>query len=88
MKPELTIRKFASFISTLTSSFPGNQFDPLYYRVMLKFKDKSLKYNKVNFNAVTKLSGDTLNKTPWWKKNLKLASQFTQMLRLKGCLHG
>ena len=29
-KPKLTIREFASFIGTLTSSFPGNQFGPLY----------------------------------------------------------
>ena len=52
MKPKLTIREFASFIGTLISSFPGNQFGPLYYRAMLKLKDKSLKYNKGNFNAV------------------------------------
>ena len=61
-KPKLTIREFPSFIGTLTSSFPGNQFGPLYYRAMLKFKDKSLKYNKGNFNAVIKLSEDTLPK--------------------------
>ena len=29
-KPRLTIREFASFIGTLTSSFPGSQFGPLY----------------------------------------------------------
>ena len=29
-KSKLTIREFASFIGTLTSSFPGNQFGPLY----------------------------------------------------------
>ena len=61
-KPKLTIREFASFIGTLTSSFPGNQFGPLYYRAMLKLKDKSLKYNKGNFNAVIKLSENTLHK--------------------------
>ena len=66
----MTIREFASFIGTLTSSFPGNQFDPLYYRAMLKFKDKSLKYNKGNFNAVIKLSEDTLHEVSWWKKNI------------------
>ena len=60
-KPKLTIRKYASFIGTLTSSFPGNQFVPLHYRAMLKLKDKSLKYNKGNFNAVIKLSEDTLH---------------------------
>ena len=35
-KPKLTIRELASFIGTLTSSFPGNQLGPLYYRAMLK----------------------------------------------------
>ena len=59
MTPKLTIGEFASFIGTLTSSFPGNQFDQLHYRAMLKFKDKSLKHNKSNLNAV-KLSEDTL----------------------------
>ena len=57
--PKLTIREFASFIGTLTSSFPGNQFDQLHYRAMLKSSDKSLKHNKGNLNAV-KLSEDTL----------------------------
>ena len=70
MKPKLTIREFASFIGTLTSSFPGNQFGPLYYRAMLKSKDKSLKYNKGNFNAIIKLPEDTLHDISWWKKNI------------------
>ena len=69
-KPKLTIREFANFIGTLTSSFPGNQFGPLYYRAMLKFKDKSLKYNQGDFNAVIKLSEDTLHEFSWWKKNV------------------
>ena len=65
MKPKLPIRKFASFIGTLRSSFPRNQFGPLYYRAMLKLKDKSLKYNKENFNAVIKLSENALYKIAW-----------------------
>ena len=69
-KLNLTIREFASFIGTLTSSFPENQFGSLYYRAMLKFKDKSLKYNKGNSNAVIKLSEDTLHEISWWKKNI------------------
>ena len=70
MQPKLTIREFASFIGTLTSSFPGNQFGPLYYRAMLTLKDKSLKYNKGNFNAVIKLSEYALYEIAWWKKNI------------------
>ena len=50
----LKIRAFASSIGTLTSSFPENQFCLLHHRVMLKLKDKSLKYNKGNFIAVIK----------------------------------
>ena len=69
-KPKLTIREFASFIGTLTSSFPGNQFGPLYYRAMLKMKGKSLKYSKGNFNAVIKLSKDTLYEISWLTKNI------------------
>ena len=69
-KPKLRIREFASFIGNLASSFPGNQFGPPYYRAMLKLKDKSLKYNKGNFNAVIKLSEDTLYEIAWWKKNI------------------
>ena len=64
-KPKLTIRELASFIGTLNSSFSGNQFGSLYYRAMLKFKDKFLKYNKDNFNAVIKLSEDTLHEISW-----------------------
>ena len=37
---------------------------------MLKFKDKSLKYDKGNFNAVIKLSEDTMYEISWWKKNV------------------
>ena len=64
-KPQLTIREFASFFGTLTSSFPGNQFGSLQYRAMIKFKDKSLKYNKGNFIAVITLSENTLHETSW-----------------------
>ena len=64
-KLKLTIREFDSFIDTLTSSFLGNQLGALYYRAMLKFKDKSLKYNKGNFHVVIKLSEDTLYEMSW-----------------------
>ena len=60
-KPKFTIREYANFIGTLTSSFPGNQFGPLYYRAILKFKDKFLKYSEGNFNVITTLSEDTLH---------------------------
>ena len=60
-KQKFAIREFASIFGTLTSSFPGNQFGPLYHRAMLKLKDKCLKYNKSNFNIITKFSEDTFH---------------------------
>ena len=54
-KTKITIREFASFIGTVTSSFPGNKFGPLYYRAMLKVKDKSVNYNEGNFNVIIKI---------------------------------
>ena len=56
MKPKLTIREFTNFISTLTSLLPVNQFGPCT--------------TKGNFNAVIKLSEDTLHEISWWKKNV------------------
>ena len=44
----LKIRNVASFIGSLTSSFPGNKMGPLYYR--------ALKHNKGNFNSKMKLT--------------------------------
>ena len=59
---KLTVSELASFISALISTFPGNQFVPLY-RVMLKFKGKSLKYNKGILRATQEitLSKDTFH---------------------------
>ena len=61
-KPKWTIIEFTSFIGTLTSSFQGNHFDPLYYCTP--------KYDKGNFNAITKLSEDTLHEILWWERNI------------------
>ena len=69
-KPKLTIRELASFIGTLTSLFPGNQSDPLYYRAILESKYKFLKYNKDNLNVVIKLPEDTSYEISWWKNNI------------------
>ena len=63
-------KRIASFVVTLTSTFPGNQFGPLYYTVTLKFIDKSLKYNEGNINTIIKLSEDTLHEISWAKKNI------------------
>ena len=41
---------------------------PPYYKAMLKFKEKSLKYNKGYFNPVMKLSEDTFHEISWQRK--------------------
>ena len=84
---DMLIRPTVSFIGTLLFTFPGINFGSLYYRLILKFKDESLKYNlllqtdieikkqistiiKCNFNAIRKLSENTLHEILWWKKNI------------------
>ena len=66
----MAIREFTSIIDTLASTIQGNQFDPLYYRAMLKFKEKSLNYTKGDSNAIIKFSEDTFHEISWWKKNI------------------
>ena len=62
------MREFSSFIGTLTCIFHGNRFESLYYRSILRFKDKFLKFNKENVNRIIKLS-ETLYEISWWKNN-------------------
>ena len=50
-KQDLEIRNVASFIGTLISTFPANEYGRLYYRAILKNKDDFLKANKVDFNT-------------------------------------
>ena len=47
-KQDLKIRDVASFIGTLSSTFPANEYGPLYYRANLKNKDDFLTVNKGN----------------------------------------
>ena len=84
-KAKFKIRAFSSFIGNLTSSFAENQIGLLYCRAILKYKDKSLKYNKVSFDGIMKFSEDT-------QSIPESVSQFTQLHRCftwwLGCLHG
>ena len=56
----MKIRDVASFIDTLTSAFPPNEYGPLYYRAISKDKDDFLKANKGNFNARLTLTKNVL----------------------------
>ena len=62
----------ASFIGSLTSTFPKNKMGPLYYKFVLKNKDNSLKYNNRSFNTKVKFTYDALPKLKWWKRNILL----------------
>ena len=72
-KQDLKIRDVASFIDTLTSTFPANEYGPLYYRTILKNKDDFLKANKGNFNARIDLTKNALQEIKWWENNILYA---------------
>ena len=66
----MKIRDVASFIVTLTSTFPANEYGPLYYWAMLKNKDDFLKANKADFNTRIDLTKNALQEIKWWENNI------------------
>ena len=64
-KHDLKTRNVASFICTLTSTFPANEHGPLYYRTILKNEDDFFKANKGSFNAGIDLTKKVLQEIKW-----------------------
>jgi len=71
----LAIREVASFLGTLASSFPGVQFGPLHYRQIEVDKERNLKLNQGNFDALMTLSSDSQSEVCWWFSNIQSASK-------------
>ena len=69
----ITIRKLASLIGTLSSSFPGVQYGPLYYRALERDKTIGLAANQGNFQAKIKLNDSSLRDLQWWIDNIHTA---------------
>ena len=55
-KDSFTIRELSSLIGTLTSTFPGNKFGPLYHRKLDKCKILGLKKTKGSSDTLIKLT--------------------------------
>ena len=72
---QFSIREVASFLGTLVSSFPGVQFGPLHYRQIEVDKERNLKLNQGNFDALMSLSSDSLGEVCWWFSNIQSASK-------------
>ena len=70
-KDKFTLRELRSLIGTLTLTFPGNKFGPLYYRELdNKCKTLGLKKAKRNFDTPIKLTKEAILDLQWWIKNL------------------
>ena len=54
----------------MTSTFPANEYGPLYYRTILKNKDDFLKANKGNFNARIDLTKNVLQEVKWLENKI------------------
>ena len=77
-KWERILESCKSFIGTLTSTFPGNKFGPLYYRKMDKCKILGLKKAKDNFDTPIKLTKESILDLQWGIKNLFTVSKKVQ----------
>ena len=72
------IRELSSLIGTLTSTFPGNNLGPLYYRELDKCKTLGLKKAKGNSDTSIKLTKEATLDLQWWIKNLYTMSKNLQ----------
>ena len=70
---QFTIREVAYFLGTLVSSFPGVQLGPLHYRQIEVDKERNLKLNQGNIDALVTLSSDSLGAVCWWFSNVQSA---------------
>ena len=86
-KQDLKIRDVASFIGTLTSTFPANKYGPLCYRVVLKNKDDFLKVNKGNFNARIDLTKNALQEIKWWENNIFYAFKPIRKIKISRVIY-
>ena len=77
-KDSFTIRELSILIGTLTSTFPGNKFGPLYYRELDKCKTLGLKKAKGNFDTTIKLTREATLDLQWGIKNLYTMSKKLQ----------
>ena len=68
---KFTIRCLAQVIGKIVSCFPAVKFGKLYYRKLEKLKTESLKKNKGNFDAYTKLNKDAKSELSWWINNVE-----------------
>jgi len=75
---QFIIPEVASFLGTLVSSFPGVQFGPLHYRQVEVDKERDLKLNQGNFDALMTLSSDSSSEACWWFSNIQSASKKIQ----------
>lgn len=74
-KGSLNIRRVASFIGLLVSSFPAVKFGPLYYRQLELAKCHALRLHNGNFSASMILSDAALDEVRWWVANVHNASK-------------
>ena len=61
-----TIRKVASVLGLLVSSFPAAQFGPLHFRDLDMDKTEALKQNRGNFDKHMTLSKASCSDLNWW----------------------
>ena len=86
-KQDLKIRDVASFIGTLTSTFPANEYGPLYYGAILKNKDDFLKANKGNINAWIDLTKNALQEIKWSENKIFYAFKPIRKVRISKVIY-
>ena len=78
---KITIKLLASIIGKIVATFPCSEEAPLHYRVLDRFKVKSLALNSKKWTARVILTSACLQELRWWQKNVHTEA-------MKKSLHG
>ena len=72
-KRSFTIRRVASLIGTLVSTFPGVELGPLHYRRLERDKDIALRDSPGDFEGLISLCPESIGDLNWWVESLPSA---------------
>ncbi|CAC5365143.1 unnamed protein product [Mytilus coruscus] len=74
-KWETTIREFAKLVGKLVASEPAVQYANFYVKPLEQKKDKALKINKGNYDAIMYLDCEIHKHLIWWINNIEKSSK-------------
>ena len=74
----ISIRKLASIIGNLVSSFPAVPYGKLFYRNLELDKINALKFHRGNFDSCCVISSKSMDEIRWWINNVESSIRYIE----------